>query len=160
MGNSIKKKSVGFSLLAVLLAAPMVARYEGTILQTYVDPVGVPTVCIGETDKEIVMRNKFTADECTVLLGASLLSHMTEVAECVVSPVKPHEAAAIVSWSYNVGTSAACASTLVRKLNSGAPSTEWCNELKRWVFAGGKKLEGLVNRREAEYKMCTTGKWQ
>jgi lysozyme len=158
--TSSSKRGVGFGLLTVLLAAPLVSFFEGTVLTTYQDPVGIPTACIGETNREVVMRKVFTKDECTALLGASLMEHMNHVAQCVNVPVKPNEAAAVLSWSYNVGVEAACKSSLMAKLNAGAPAPEWCFELKKWVYAKGKRLNGLVNRREAEYKMCTTGEWK
>jgi lysozyme len=138
----------------------MVAYYEGVIPHTYVDPVGIPTACAGETDKDIVMYKTFTAEQCIALLGASMTVHAQETAKCVKVPVKPHEAAAIVSWSYNVGSGAACGSTLMTKLNNGVPSDEWCSELKKWDKAGGRVLPGLTKRRNAEYRMCTTGKWE
>ncbi|EKN6093795.1 TPA: glycoside hydrolase family protein, partial [Yersinia enterocolitica] len=44
-------------------------------------------------------------------------------------------------------------STLLKKLNNndliGA-----CNELQRWVYAGGKRWKGLVSRREIERELC------
>jgi len=149
-------KKAGFGLAAIMLAAPMTAYYEGTVLHTYSDPVGIPTACIGETDKEITMKNKFTEQECTALLGASMAVHAQELAKCVTVPIKTQEAAAIVSWSYNVGTGAACKSTLVRKMNAGQ---EFCSELKKWDRAGGMVLPGLTKRRQAEFQMCTTGQW-
>lgn len=154
-----KKRAAGFSLLAVLMAAPMVAHYEGVVLTTYSDPVGIPTACVGETDKSITMRQRFTEQECIALLGASMMEHMQRVSECVTKEVTANQAAAIVSWSYNIGTDAACKSTLVKKLNVGTPASDWCGEVKKWVYAGGKKLDGLVRRRESEYNMCMTGKW-
>lgn len=158
MAGKINKKA-GFGLAAIMLAVPMTAYYEGTVLHTYRDPVGISTACIGETDKEIVLQERFTEQECTAVLGASMAVHAQEVATCIDKPLKPNEAAAVISWSYNVGSGAACKSTLVRKLNAGQ---EWCSELKRWVFAGGKTdpLPGLTKRRESEYLMCTTGRWK
>lgn len=160
MATQKKGKGIGFGLGAVLLAIPIVSFFEGTVLTTYVDPVGIPTVCMGETDATIVMRKKFTEAECTALLGASLQRHMMEVAECVKVPVQPHEAAAIVSWSYNIGPTAACNSTLMAKLNAGDIPDVWCRELRKWTFAKGKQLPGLIKRRESEYKMCMTGSWK
>ena len=29
-----------------------------------------------------------------------------------------------------------------------------CNQLTRWVYAGGRKLEGLIKRREKEKALC------
>jgi lysozyme len=154
-----KKQVSGFGLLTILIAAPMVAKYEGVVLTTYSDPVGIPTVCAGETDKAITMRQRFTEQECIAVLGASMMEHAQRVSRCITREVTSNQAAAIVSWSYNIGTDAACKSTLITKLNAGAQASVWCGELKKWVYAKGKVLNGLVNRRTSEYSMCTTGKW-
>nr|MBJ6969775.1 glycoside hydrolase family protein [Vibrio cholerae] len=45
-------------------------------------------------------------------------------------------------------------STLLKKLNAGE-MTQACDELKRWVYAGGKKWKGLMNRREIEEEVCS-----
>lgn len=155
----LKKRKAGFGLTALVLATPLVAQFEGLELRTYRDPVGIPTVCVGETDKELVLRDRFTKEECMAALGASMTVHALELSNCIHQPLKTHEAAALISWSYNVGTGAACASTLVRKLNAGATAQQWCPELNRWVYAGGKVLNGLVRRRKAETAMCLTGTW-
>jgi lysozyme len=155
------RKGVGFGLAALLLASPLVMYYEGLELETYVDPVGIPTVCYGETSKDVIdLKSTYTKEECSALLGASMQKHMTELVKCVATPVKTNEAAALISWSYNVGTTAACNSTLMKKLNAGVPAAQWCPELRKWVYAGGTKLNGLVKRRESEYKMCMTGAWK
>src|SRR3546814_7032934 len=89
-------------------------------------------------------KAQFSRDECIAVMGASLFAHAVELDKCVKRPLGRNEAAALLSWSYNVGVGAACRSTLMRKLNAGQA---WCGELHRWVYAGGKKLRGLVNRR-------------
>ena len=153
-------KKAGFGLAAIMLAVPMTAYYEGTVLHTYRDPVGISTACIGETDKEIVLQERFTEQECTAVLGASMAVHAQEVSTCINKPLQRHEAAAVLSWSYNIGSGAACASTLVQMINAGAQASEWCKQLFRWDKAGGKVLPGLTKRRGSEYLMCTTGKWK
>lgn len=154
------KRGIGFGAAALTLATSLVVYFEGVELVTYTDPVGIPTVCVGETAKHIVMRERFTRDECMVILNDSMRMHMVGLTACIDVPVAPHEAAALVSWSYNIGVNAACNSTLVAKLNAGAPPSEWCGELARWIYAKGKRLQGLVNRRQAEYNMCMTGAWK
>lgn len=149
-------KKAGFGFSAIILACGLVANYEGLVLGRYADPVGIPTICFGETDKEVVSFNVLNQQQCTALLGASLAEHARAVAPCITREIKPYEAAAVLSWSYNVGAGAACKSTLIKKLNAGQ---EWCSELKRWDKAGGQVLKGLTKRRAAEYQMCTTGKW-
>jgi lysozyme len=150
-----KKAAFGFS--AIILACGLVANYEGLVLSRYADPVGIPTICFGETDKDVVRFGALNRHQCTVVLGASLAEHARAVAPCITREIKPYEAAAVLSWSYNVGAVAACKSTLVKKLNA---NQEWCSELKRWDKAGGQVLKGLTKRRAAEYQMCTTGKWE
>jgi len=142
------------TLVVVLIAAPFVAIQEGVVLRTYSDPIGIPTACGGETDKAITIRKRFTRDECISVMGASLYQHALELDRCIFVPLKENEAAAVLSWGYNVGTGAACASTLVRKLNAGQPASVWCAELTRWNRAGGRVLPGLVKRRAAERAMC------
>lgn len=147
-------KGPAIGLGAIILALPIVVYFEGFVPKTYIDPVGIPTVCFGETDKTITMQERFSKEECYVMLGASLQKHASEVSKCVKVPLRDNQAAAILSWSYNIGSTAACASTLMVKLNAGEPPGVWCPEMARWVFAGGKKLKGLERRREAEVKMC------
>lgn len=143
------------ALAVVLLAAPFVATHEGVVLNRYSDPIGIPTACAGETDKEVVgFRAHFSRDECIAVMGASLMAHAVELDKCVKVPLARHEAAAVLSWSYNVGVGAACKSTLLRLMNAGEPAAQWCAQLKRWTMAGGKELRGLVKRRAEEYAMC------
>lgn len=154
MQTNTQNKGPGMGLAAIILALPVVAFFEGFYPKTYIDPVGIPTVCFGETDRSITMQERFSKDECYVLLGASLQKHAAGLSKCIYVPLKDHESAAVLSWGYNVGVDAACQSTLVAKINAGAPAKDWCPELKRWVFADGKKLKGLELRRDAEYAIC------
>lgn len=146
------------ALAVVLIAAPFVALEEGVVLAKYRDPVSVPTACVGETDSEVVgFKQVFTRDECIAVMGASLYAHAMKLEPCIKRDIKRQEAAAILSWSYNVGVGNACSSTLMRKLNAGQP---FCAELDKWVYARGIKLRGLVSRRAAERRMCETGSWE
>lgn len=56
---------------------------------------------------------------------------------------------ALVSFSYNVGCGALTGSTLLKLLNQGKYGAV-CGELRKWVHGGGRRLPGLVRRREAE----------
>ncbi len=61
--------------------------------------------------------------------------------------------AALASFGYNAGITAMTNSTMVKKLNRGDASGA-CDELRRWIKAGGKVWKGLVNRREVERELC------
>jgi len=68
-------------------------------------------------------------------------------------PLNAHELAAYTSFVFNVGHGNFASSTLRRRLNEGDREGA-CEELKRWVYAKGQKLPGLVKRREAERQLC------
>lgn len=73
-------------------------------------------------------------------------------------PLHQHEWDAYVSWAYNVGTAAACASTLVRKLKQTPPDHAGaCAELLKWDKFKGRALPGLTKRRQQEHAQCTGG---
>ncbi|HEY1127886.1 MAG TPA: lysozyme [Roseateles sp.] len=146
------KIAAGAAAAVVALAVTLVKPWEGYEPEPYRDIVGVLTVCYGET-RDIQPRT-YSQAECEAKLNSRLGQYLMELSNCVGVPLRRHEWAALLSWSYNVGTTAACKSTLIRKVNSGAAPAEFCAELKKWVYAGGKRVRGLVNRREAEYRMC------
>jgi lysozyme len=57
--------------------------------------------------------------------------------------------AAIVDFTFNLGSGRLQTSTLRRRINQ----RDWVaarHELRRWVYGGGKVLPGLVTRRDAE----------
>lgn len=122
-------------------------------LVPYLDIVGVATDCYGNTHG-VRMDQVRTVDECEALLTAEIRQTAERLSRCIRRDLAPHEAAAVLSWAYNVGTGAACASTLVREINAGKPGSVWCAQLERWTFAGGRHVQGLANRRKAERAMC------
>ncbi len=68
-------------------------------------------------------------------------------------PMYQHEWDAINQWAFNVGTGAACKSTLVKKLKAKDYSGA-CAELLRWDRFNGRPLKGLTIRRQHEYRLC------
>lgn len=69
---------------------------------------------------------------------------------CPVLATEPEgRLAAIVDFTFNLGAGRLQASTLRRRVNQ----RDWSSvaqELRRWVYGGGKVLPGLVLRREVE----------
>lgn len=151
--NGIKKGAIA-SALVLALASPFVMKWEGKRNTTYIDVVGVPTVCYGQTGAMARIGATYSDAECKAALDAELFEYAQELDRCVHVPVTPYQGAAILELAYNVGTPAVCSSTMVRMINAGEPSTRWCQQLHRWVRAGGRKYQGLVNRRIDSYSMC------
>ena len=67
-------------------------------------------------------------------------------------PLSNNEEQALVSFAYNVGVGAFAGSSLLKKLNTG-DKLATAKEFDKWVFGGGKKLRGLVRRRESEKRL-------
>ena len=57
---------------------------------------------------------------------------------------------ALVDFAYNLGLGNLKQSTLLRKIKEGAPTGDIQEQFRRWVYADGKVLKGLVRRREWE----------
>ncbi|KFL25082.1 lysozyme [Devosia sp. 17-2-E-8] len=148
--SRLRKGSAAF---AVVLS--MVAGFEGLRTVAYRDPVGIPTICFGET-RGVKMGDQKTADECRQMLGDRLIEFSSGVDRCLRVDVPAYTYAAFVSFSYNVGVGAFCSSTLAKKANAGDLRGA-CNELGRWTRAKGLELPGLVARRAEERKWCLAG---
>jgi len=140
---------------ATALAVPLVMLYEGTVLQSYRDPIGIITACVGHTGPELRMGQRYTRQQCEDMLYGDLLKH-AQALDCIKQPMTDGQKAAFLSFAFNVGNRAFCDSTLARKANAGDMAGA-CAELSRWTRAGGRELPGLVKRRAAERELCERG---
>ncbi|EKN3943135.1 lysozyme [Yersinia enterocolitica] len=126
---------------------------EGREYMPYRDVVGVLTVCDGHTGKDIIPSKRYSDAECDALLHQDLIPVFVAIDRIVNVPMSDFRKAALASFGYNVGITAMTNSTMVKKLNRGDTSGA-CDELRRWIKAGGKVWKGLVNRREVERELC------
>ncbi len=149
--------------LAMLVGAPaaalllsVVPAFEGVRHDPYLDIVGVRTVCFGHTGADIAAR-RYGDGECRALLEADLAHHAAPVLGCTPQlRGKPYLTAAAVSFAYNVGTRAYCGSGVARDFRRGQDRSA-CAGLSQWVYAGGRRVAGLVTRRAAERALCERG---
>lgn len=152
----IRNKVIAAGFAGVIaIAAPVVMYFEGKESHGYIDPVGIPTICYGHTGTAKVGQVKTDA-QCEALLQQDLQVALAGVNRLVKVDMPPERRAALVSFVYNVGAGQLASSTLLRKLNAGDAAGA-CAELSRWVYAGGKRLNGLVKRRAVERELCETG---
>lgn len=142
------------------VAVPFVGEWEGLRLQAYLDPVGIPTVCYGET-KDVRMGDIYTKAECDAMLARELLDYRARLhrhftAETLAHRLPVPRDVAYGSLAYNVGVGAAGGSTAVKRLNAG-DIAGGCEALTWWNKAGGRVWAGLVRRRGAEFDLCMQG---
>lgn len=126
---------------------------EGRVYEPYKDVAGVWTVCDGHTGTDIIKGKKYTDRECDRLLMQDLQPVKKTVDGLVKVQLNEYQRAALYSFTYNVGTSAFSKSTLLKRLNAGDQAGA-CEEMRRWVYAGGMKWKGLQNRRDMERSLC------
>lgn len=139
---------------AVAIALPVIARWEGRSLDPYKDIVGVWTVCDGETR---VQMRRYTHAECDAMTRKAAGAFAAKVLACTPTlRDRPQQLAAATSLAYNIGADAYCRSTVARRFNAGDLRGA-CNAFGAWVYAGGRRVQGLVNRRADETKLCLTG---
>lgn len=125
---------------------------EGLRLNTYRDPVGIPTVCYGHTGPDVRMGQRYTHAQCEAILIEDIRKHKVGLDRCITAPLNQNQQDAVVSLAFNIGVSATCKSTLVRKLNAG-DYVGASQEFPKWVYSKGQKLPGLVTRRERERQL-------
>lgn len=142
-------------MLAVELAAELSRRFEGCYLKPYLCPAGVPTIGYGATYYQDGSRVTLADPPITRTQAETLLLWMLrtvyapQVRRLCPNVSSVPRQAALIDFTFNLGASALKNSTLRRRINA----ERWDDvptELRKWVRGGGRILNGLVRRREAE----------
>ncbi|WP_150324700.1 lysozyme [Enterobacter hormaechei] len=131
----------------------LIKQFEGCKLTAYQDSVGVWTIGYGWTQpvdgKPIRAGMTIKQETAERLLKTGLVSYESDVSRLVKVGLNQGQFDALVSFTYNLGARSLSTSTLLRKLNAGDYAGA-ADEFLRWNKAGGKVLNGLTRRREAE----------
>lgn len=133
-------------------ALVLVGGFEGLRTVAYRDPVGIPTICFGET-LGVQMGDTATVAQCEDKLARRILQFDDAVTACLGETPQRGPRVAFVSLAYNIGADAFCRSTLARKYRAGDLQGA-CAEISRWTYAKGIQLPGLVKRRAQERRIC------
>ena len=129
----------------------LIKEFEGFRSNAYRDSVGVATIGYGHT-KGVRMGDVITRAQGEAFLLGDTQDAQEAVERLVTVPLTQNQYDALVSFTFNLGSGNLASSTLLKKLNDGDyPGA--ADEFPRWVHAGGKKLEGLVRRRNAERRL-------
>jgi lysozyme len=135
----------------------LIKKFEGCELDSYVCSAGVWTIGYGHT-AGVKQGDKINQDEADHLLTEDLEEFEGYVNNAVEVALDQNQFDALVAWTFNLGPSNLKSSTMLEVLNeekySKVPS-----EMKRWNKAGGKVLEGLIRRRDAEALLFEGKDW-
>ena len=127
----------------------LIKEFEGCQLEAYLCPAGVPTIGYGHT-RSVELGQVISKAEADALLREDLVSAEDAVDWLVTVSINDNRFSALVSFVFNVGTSAFEESTLLSLLNANAEMDIVANQLLRWNKAGDRELPGLTRRRQAE----------
>ncbi len=130
----------------------LIKRFEGFSPTVYICPAGYPTIGYGHVVKP-QEREQFaggiTTAQAEALLRQDVQTAERAVLRLITVPLTDGQFDALVSFTFNLGAGALQRSTLRRKVNRGDHANVPA-EFRKWVWAGGRKLEGLVRRRKDE----------
>ena len=121
---------------------------EGCKLAAYRDAAGVPTIGYGHT-AGVRMGDRISKQQAKALLREDAETVMRQVRALDVARTEA-QLEALISFAFNVGIDRLRSSTLLKVIRSCGSKQAIQREFKRWVYAGGRKLSGLVKRREWE----------
>jgi len=141
-------------------AIEIIKRWEGFRATPYLCPAGYWTVGYGTvlrdddgrmlTARDTAPTARWTEQRAVAELRRDANRFAAAVVRlCPRAATSPQRLGALTSFAYNLGTGNLQASTLRRRVNAG-DDADATAQFKRWVFAGGKRLPGLVARRADE----------
>lgn len=133
----------------------LIKEFEGFRSKPYLCPANVPTIGYGATyypdGKKVTMNDKPISEQyASQLLEGMLSTYEKAVDSYCRDDINQNQFDALVSFAYNLGNGALKSSTLLKKLNVNPNDVTIRDEFLKWVKAGGRTLQGLVRRRQAE----------
>lgn len=153
MDYNLQAKVIAAATALTFTGVADLIQYEGWTNVVYRDVVGLPTVCVGHMDPQLIVGSRFTDKQCEAMLIKDVEIVSAAIDRHVKVPLNTEMRGALVSLVFNIGEGNFASSTLLRKLNSG-DYVGAANEFTRWVYGGqgAKKrvIQGLLHRRKME----------
>jgi len=135
----------------------LIKSFEGLRLEAYRCSAGVWTIGYGTTKyhdgRSVKPGDKITSEQAEILFKDDLSKFSRGVIDLIKSPMLENPFSALVSLAYNIGLGAFGKSTLLKMLNEGKEYEAVAPQFLRWNKAGGKVINGLTRRREAEMNL-------
>lgn len=136
----------------------LITASEGFKPAPYLCPANVPTIGYGTTRYPNGKKVSLKDAAISQLQGLEFLKHDVAVFELAVDAMATdaltqNQFNALVSFAYNLGSTALKSSTLLKKVNTNPNDSGITAEFLRWVYANGKKMPGLVTRRTKEAQL-------
>lgn len=127
----------------------LIKKFEGCRLKAYKCAAGVWTIGYGHT-KGVKANDTITQEKAEEMLLSDIAKYEANVNSFKNYNFNQNQYDALVSFAFNVGS-------INQLTNNGKRSIyQIAQHIQAYVYAGGKKLQGLINRRKAEYQLFNT----
>ena len=146
----------------------LIKSFEGLSLKAYhgaADKIGIDTIGYGTiryppnhlNGKHVTIGDPdITNQDAEDFLNHEITEKTKAIDPLLRDDLTPNQYAALMSFAFNLGDGALKQSTLRLKVNKNPNDTSIKDEFLKWVHSNGKKVSGLVRRREAEAKLYFT----
>jgi GH24 family phage-related lysozyme (muramidase) len=137
-------------------ALALIHHFEQCKLNAYRDAVGIPTIGWGMTyypdGSRVQMGDKITQDQADDMFARIMdLDFAGPVRKALGdTPTTPAQFGAMCALAYNIGLKGFTGSSVLRRHRAGASDADVTAAFQMWNKGGGKILNGLVRRRNAE----------
>lgn len=144
----------------------LLTEWEGGVrLHEYLDPAGLPTIGVGHLirhgemlaglqidGRRVPYKDGISREDAMALLDADLRWVESLLNSRLALPLAQCEFDALCSLVFNIGPRRFLESTLLECLNAGNREAVPA-QFRRWVNSEGQRLQGLVDRRDAEISL-------
>ena len=151
---SFERHRIAVAVLSLSAAAfGGLVAYEGYSDRAIIPvPGDVPTIGFGTTE-DVQMGDTITPLKAVERALQDVTRFEGAIKQCVRVPLHQYEYDAAIQLSYNIGPTAFCNSTVVRRFNAGDYEGA-CEAFLMWNKVNGRVVRGLVLRRQKEYRLC------
>ena len=135
----------------------LIRLFESFSPVPYICPAGYPTILYGH----VIKPGEVFDLPASLEIGEIILLKDVGVSERAISrlirvPITQNMEDSLLSWTFNLGSGALQASTLRAVINR-QEYDEAPDQIRRWIYAGGRRLNGLIKRREIEARLFSCG---
>lgn len=133
----------------------IIKLFEDFSSTIYICAADYPTIGYGhviKSDEQGHFSSGITIEQAETLLRQDLATAERAVLRLINVPLTDGQFDALVSFTFNLGAGSLQRSTLRRKVNRGDHDAVPA-EFAKWIWAGGRKLRGLIRRRTAEINL-------
>ena len=130
---------------------------EGVEFKAYDDGAGYMTIGVGhliKPNESHLLTATLDSVDVDHLLFQDLKEFEIRLKKVIdIKKLTQGQFNALISFAFNVGSTALEKSTLLKKIKAKSSRQEIESEFLKWNKAGGKVMNGLTNRRKKEIKM-------